>query len=137
MSDQIDIKVSQDLVKPIIEAKIKAAIIQALDGEKKILEGILDAYMMQKVDERGKPGSGYNSDKPRIDWLLTSCIEDALRDAIKEHLSQNQEQFTQEFLKYFQSKRGSNLIVKAMQEGLLESMSSNWRFSIGLHLQGD
>ena len=102
MTDQIDIKISQDLVKPIIEAKVKAAIVQALDGEKQILEGILDAYMTQKVDSEGKVGRGYSSDKPRIDWLLKSCIENALRGAIKEHLSGNQEKFTQEFLKYFQ-----------------------------------
>lgn len=134
MGDQIDIKISEDLVKPIIEAKIKASLIQALEGEGKILEGILDAYMKQKVDSEGKIGRGYSGDKPRIDWLLESCISKALESAIKEHLSKNQAKFTQEFLKYFQSKRGSNKIVKAMQSGLIEAMSSSWRFSVGLHL---
>jgi len=102
MPDQVEFKISESLIKPILEAKINAAIIEAMGGHERMIADMLTAYMGQKVDNDGKE-SGYSSNKPRLNWLVQKMIEEALKKAMTEFLQTKKEILYQEFEKFFKN----------------------------------
>jgi hypothetical protein len=85
--------------------------------------------MNQKVDCAGNPTS-YSSSKSRLTWLSETMINDAIKNTLKEYLKSKQEFLQKEFEKFFNSKKGSSQIVKAMQDGLCAGLGECWRVSI-------
>ena len=136
MGDQLEFKVSESLVRPIIEAKINAAVVEALGGHEKVVTDMLNVYMSQKVDSEGKT-SGYRSNIPRIEHLMHKMIQGALVNALRAFLDTKMEMIQGEFEKYFKTKKGSSQIVKAMQEGLCESLSNQWRTTVTFRHKGE
>lgn len=136
MSEPVELKISSEVIKPIIQAKINTAIIEALGGHKDLIESFLDAWMTRKVDSDGKE-SNYNSTKPRIDYLLTKMLEEALKESLAELLKQRKGEIALEFAKYFKTKAGSNALMAALQNGVCKSLESAWMTSISFHQLGD
>lgn len=130
MADQLEFKISEGLIRPIIEAKIKAAVVEAMGGHEKMVADMMVAYMSQKVDSEGKEGRGYSSDKPRLDHLMHKMVEDALKKALTEYLQGKTDLLTKEFEKFFASKKGTSQIIMAMQEGFCKALADRWRTTI-------
>ncbi len=130
MPDHLEFKISEGLILPIIEAKINAAIIEAMGGHDKMVAEMITAFMNQKVDSEGKEGRGYSCDKPRLSWLVTRMLEDAMKSALTEYLKTKQDKLQKEFEKFFNSKKGSDQLVKAMQDGLIAGLANQWTTTV-------
>lgn len=138
MPDQIEFKVSEGLIKPIIEAKINAAIIEAMGGHEKMVGEMLNAYMTQRVDSEGKEDRYSDSrNKPRLQWLMHKMVEAALKDALTGFLQTKQDFMKKEFEKFFNSKKGTSQLVAAMQDGFCDALKDKWRTNITLSIPGD
>lgn len=126
MADQLEFKISEGLIKPILQAKINAAISEAMGGHEKMITDMLNVYMNQLVDSEGKTSS-YSSSKPRLSWIVNKMVEEAMKDALKSYLQGKKEHLQSEFEKFFNSKKGSSKVIEAMQEGFCKSLGDNWR----------
>jgi hypothetical protein len=129
MSDQLEFKISEGLIRPIIEAKINLAVAEAMGGHERIVVSMLDAYMKQKVDSEGK-NSNYSDARNRLDWLLHRMIEDSLKVAMTNYLQTKTEMLEKEFEKFFASKKGTSQIVAAMQDGFCKALADRWKVKI-------
>lgn len=129
MADGIDFKVSEGLIKPIIESKINAAIVEAMDGHERLIAEMVAAFLNQMVDQDGKE-SGYSSNKPRLTWLVHKMLEEAMRKALSDFLEKKKGLLEKEFEKFFASKSGSSKIVEAMQNGFCSALKDKWRTTI-------
>jgi len=131
MEDKLEFKISPDLIMPIIKAKIETAIIEAMGGHKELIDSILEAYMSQKVSSEGKISS-YSSDNKftRIDFIMQQTLEVAVKDALKEFLANKQKEVAESISRYFASKKGSSELIRAIEEGILDSLKSNWATKI-------
>lgn len=132
MSD-VELKVSQDFVKPILEQKIKMALIESMGGSEQFVSALIESYMQIKCGADGKI-SQYSSDNKYtlLDATLRTMITGAIKDAVQKWAVENQSVISEELAKYFKSKSGSNVMVKAIQSGLVESMSKGWGISVTL-----
>jgi hypothetical protein len=128
MPDQLEFKISEGLIKPIIEAKINEAMISAMGGHQKMVIDIMNAYMNQVVDSEGKATS--YSGKPRLYHLANKMIEDSLKAALTDYLKSKTDLMTKEFEKFFNSKKGSSQLIEAMQGGFCKALSSTWNFQV-------
>ncbi|MFA5408398.1 MAG: hypothetical protein WC343_06475 [Bacilli bacterium] len=129
MADTLEFKISEGLIKPIIETKINEAIIASMGGHERLIADMITMYMNQKVDSDGK-ASNYGNSKPRIEWLSQTMIEEAVKEALKNFLSDKREFLQKEFERFFNSKKGSNQIVKALQEGVCAGLANRWATTI-------
>lgn len=132
----VELKISEDVVKGIVNEKMKAAIIEAWGGKEKILSDIIDVYMNCKVDESGKV-SNYSSENKyfRRDILITRMIEKAMAEAVSQFLQERQEELKKALVKYFATKQGTSVLVKAMATGFADIMASNsWKYHFSLKL---
>jgi hypothetical protein len=129
MADGIDFKISEGLIKPIIEAKINTAIIEAMGGHERVIAEMVASFLNQTVNREGK-ASGYSSDKPRLNWLVHTMLEEAMKTALTAFLEKKKGLLEKEFEKFFASKAGSSKVVAAMQDGFCAALKDKWRTTI-------
>jgi hypothetical protein len=110
VADQVDIKISEGLIKGIIESKVHTAIAEALSPDKGVVERIVCAALNHKVDINGRVSS-YSSDNkfPYIETLCGTIIREAAEAAVKGWAEERHEVLEKEFLKQLQTKKTSSL----------------------------
>jgi len=129
--DNVEIKISQDLIKPILEQKIKSALVDSFDAVPKLTESIIDYYLNQTCNSSGVV-SNYSSDNKfrRIDVLMRTLIEDAMKEQMKIYLEEHKETLALAISNHLKTKKGSAQIIQAIQDGMVKSMVANWRYNL-------
>jgi hypothetical protein len=131
MADSVDVKVSDGLIRPIIDAKITEAIAGALRGYENLVANAVARVLSQKVDSKGMPSNqGYSSDVPFLEWLCNDAIQRAAKVAVQKWVEANTETLQDEFLRQLKTKKGP--LVKAFIGGLAGSLQSEYRFSVNV-----
>lgn len=122
MSD-VNLSISQEVVKPIVETQLKAAIAQALGKQEDIVKSAINAILNFQVDYQGNR-SKYDSDNTYnfIDIHIQLAIEKALKEAIQEWVKTNQEQIKKDFFEILKTKKGSQALIKAFIDGISGSL---------------
>jgi len=87
MSD-VNISINQELIKPILDAKISAAIVSALGNSQQMIENVIGTVLSMKVDSEGKRRNDSYYDKTSfIEHLCIKEITEATKVAIKEYFT--------------------------------------------------
>ncbi len=128
-ADQIEFKISEALIKPIIEAKINTAIVEAMGGHERMIAEMVAGFLNQRVDSDGTD-NGYSSNKPRVTWLLQNMLTESMQKALTNYLATKGDLMEREFEKFLNSKKGSSQVISAMQEGLCKALTDKWRTTI-------
>ena len=125
---QVGVTVSENLILPILEAKVQAAIIEALGDERSLIERVVTAALTKKI----KPDQYSHKEVPWIEHVCQNVIQAAARDAIEQWAGSQKEAITQEFLRQLKTRKTSSSVVGAMIEGLNAAASHKWKFSVEL-----
>lgn len=124
------LNVSPDLVKPVIEEKIQAAIVSELcKGDQNAIIGAAVASVLnQKVDSDGKPTTYSYHTTSYIQWLANKAIRESAQKAIAEWIEKKRP----EFEKHFQKELSKNApaMTKAFVDGLMGSIKNSWSFKV-------
>ncbi len=125
--NDVSLTISKDLVAPIVEAKIKEAILAALGGGEEVIAKVLDQIMLKKVNENGVVSS-YSSDNKYnwIDIVLTKQVKEIAEVAIKEEIAKSAEQIKNSLAAKLKSKQGSDMVAKALLDGLNGTFKNSW-----------
>lgn len=133
---EVSLTISKDIVNPIVEAKVKEAVLSALGGADKLVDKLVSTIISQKVNEQGKVDSySHNNKFSWLDVVLTKVIKEQAEEAIKEVLSDNAKTIKQELIKQLQTKKGSSLAASALIDAMNGTFSSSWRSQISIDLQ--
>lgn len=119
-SSLVNLSIPKEVTQPIVAAKIQEAVLAALGGADKIVEGIIFQICNSKVNpETGKPPS-YSSDKT-VSWLdyhVTTIIQSAVHEELKRQLDAGALPIKDALIKVMQSKGGSTRAAEAILMGL-------------------
>lgn len=125
--DGVDIKIGDELIRPVIEAKIQAAIIEALSDEKGLIERVVTSALTEKV----KTSDSYSSERiPWIEKLCREIVQDSAKEAIRQWAESKKEAITAEFLRQLSTQRTSKAVVSSMIDGLVRASENHWRFKV-------
>ena len=128
---KVQVQITEDLVQPIIQAKIEAAIVSALADEKGLVEKTVAAALSQKVDSEGKVNSSdYQNKQTRVEYLSVQLVQQAAKDALARWVSENQKQIEKAMYEELSRKSQTSKLVKAILAGLVDSTKSQWRFDV-------
>jgi len=130
MSD-VNLSISKELVQPIIEAKINAAVCEALSGQQSIVSSVVEKVLSMKVDSEGKYSS-YNSSIPFIQWLCQDAIKQAAIAAVKDYLSNSKEMLVVEVRKAI-VKNQKNIAV-GMVDAVMKASTDSYRMKIDVNI---
>jgi hypothetical protein len=124
----VGISISDDLIMPILEAKVQAAIVEQLGGQGALIEKVVAEALNQKVE-----AERYSSKK--IPWIQQVCqnvIREAAEKAIREWADGQKEQIAKEFLKQLKTQKTASQVVNSMITGMADVASCKWKFSVNL-----
>jgi len=128
--DNVNIQLSKDLIAPIIENKVKMAVIEALGDGKTIISNIVESVLSLKVDEKGtRQSSDYYNRYKFIDIVLKQAIENACREAIKEYINENKDKIREETKRQLCTKKGTGMFVESFLKGMLKASESDYKFN--------
>jgi CO dehydrogenase/acetyl-CoA synthase beta subunit len=122
-----------DLIKPAIEAKVNAAVIEALGKTDHLIMRVVEQIMNQKVDNEGKHQSydGYN----KVSWL-TWAVEDATKTAIKAaiqaHIATNTDKIKAAIDAEMRKSKSPlvQTLISSMAEGMAKAIEGNYRVNV-------
>lgn len=122
--------IPKDLIDPIIQSHVAAAITEALGLKKQLLAEIAHRIINECVDSNGKP-STYSYDKGRrwIDWATQDAFRKALQAAIEEQVELHKETLKKALAA--ELKKVNSPLVKAMVEGMVKgALTHNLRYHL-------
>lgn len=134
MSD-LEIKINQDMVKGIIESKIRAAVVAEFSkNNTQIIDHLVQKGLNQKVDkETGKASdSGWNAE-PIIEYMFKSIMREEIRKSAQEMAETQREEIRKAITKEMSKSREK--MVKAFLEGVMGSINSPYLLKINYEVQ--
>ncbi len=129
MNDNVEIKVSEQLIMPVIQARINAAIVDAIGDKEALIAKMVELAMQQKVDYEGNKGK-YSSDNKydMVEMLTKKAIRDAVQEALVEWVAQNKQIVKDQLIKQLNKK--PSMLVKAVFQGMVKSFSDTYRLTV-------
>ena len=123
---QVNVSVSENLVKPIIEAKIEATIIEALGGADKIIGPLVYETLMRKCNSEGKVENYGSYNKfTYLEVLCTEKLKAAAKVALEKFIADRMPTIENQI--EFQLRKQSSAFAKIMVDGLKECMKTSWQ----------
>lgn len=123
----VTMNVSPDIIKPIVETKIKEAIAAALGGSDSIVKHVVEQVLHSRVNDKGNVSS-YSSDNKYtwLDIVITNQIKDIVRETLQEQIKDVSGNIKKEIEKFLQSKKGSSNIASLLCASMADSIGSNY-----------
>jgi hypothetical protein len=122
----VNLSIPKEVTQPIVAAKIQEAVLAALGGSEKIIEGVINKICYTMVNPNDGKVSGYSSEN-KVSWLdfhVTSIIQNAVKEELKKQLENGALPVKEALIKTMQSKAGSNKIADAILSGLTDGFNS-------------
>ena len=135
--EMVNIEVGEGLIKPLIENKIRAAIIAEMSKHpEQIINGLVARSLDLKVDENGKP-STYSNSKPYIEHLCDNVIREEAKKALEEMIEENRPKIKEAVKKKMSQGGTSNKLATALVNGMIESLECRYSQKIEVTFKKD
>lgn len=131
MSDSPTFQIPKDVIEPIIQAHISAAIVSALSGRERLIEHAVTQVLTQKVDSDGKP-SNYSSSVQFVQWAMQNAVRKAVTAMLETEFAKQEEAIRA--LLTAELKKSKSPLVKQLVEGMTKAFTDpgnlKWRLKV-------
>ena len=128
----VNLSISKEVVEPIIEAKVNAAVCEALGGSHDIVSDVVTKMLNMKVDDKGKYSS-YSSNLTFIQWLCRNAIRDAATAAIKNYINSANDKIVKAVESHLNKKTKS--VAVGMVNAFLQATESEWKLKVDVAME--
>jgi len=131
MSSEVQVNIGQDLIGPIVEAKIQAAITSSLTNPKDLVNEMITRILSQKCDAEGKVNSYSSYNKyTMVDMVCRNALQRATKAAMEEWVSENTKLLKDTLKKQIAASPAK--FAKVFLDGLAGSLKSSWAFKVSI-----
>lgn len=128
--DTVSLNISKDIVNPIVEAKVKEAIMEAMGGRDQIIDKMVNLIINQKVDRDGRPSNSSYDKETYLDFVVTNQIKKAIQEELTTQISIASEAIKDSLVKNIQTKKGANMVAMALLSGMNKTFENSWTSKI-------
>ena len=134
MNESTTVVIPQDVIIPIVQARIQAEIISALKGQQQLIEQAVVSALSMRVDDTGKVSQYSSSNKyTLLESVANKYIREAAIEALKEYLTTTaKESVKKRVIQELQKKSGP--LATALVDGLAKSIDTTYGFSLNINL---
>ena len=126
--NMINLGISPDLVKPIVETQIKAAVTEMFGGADEVIKKVVTAMIHQKVDSSGNVNrSSYNNEYDWFEIVFSKHIKEAVENELREQMKSMSAAIRKALIKKLRSEQGANLVADALLKGLEGTFEHSWQ----------
>jgi hypothetical protein len=123
MADNPTFQIPKDVIEPIIQAHVAAAVTAALAGQDQLMNKAVVMVLNQKVDSEGKPSNnGYGWEVPYIQWAMRDVLRKATHAAITAEVAKHEDVLRKNIADQLKSSKSP--LVKALVQGLVDRLVS-------------
>lgn len=130
------IQIPNDVIQPIVEAKVAAAVTEALGGYDRLIEVAVNQVLNMKVDPNGSP-SRYSDALPWFKYVMTDCVKRSARAAIEEYFKEHEELIKKAITAEL-GKKNSPLVkqlVATLIGSVVNSESLRYRMNVSVNIE--
>lgn len=129
------LEIPNDVIEPIIQARVTAAVMEALGGYERIIETAVGRVLNQKVDDKGQPSNYTSSSSPSwLKWVMDDCVKKSAKAAVEKFFADNQSKIEEALIKEL-SKKNSPLLkqmVAAFMGGVVNTDRLKYRLEVSV-----
>jgi|ERR1700748_2741961 len=128
MDNSVSLTIDKSIVNPIVEAKIKEALLAAMGGQNNLIQYALDTLLNQRCDVNGSV-SHYSSDNKYrfIDVAILKNISDAVKKEVEACIIDMSSSIKNQLIKKLKSEKGASAVADALLEGFTSTFGNDWR----------
>lgn len=136
--NMINLGINEDIVKPILEKQIQAAVIKSLGNPEELIAKVVSMALKQKVNERGKvSGNSWEDKYDFLDLITGNAIREAAKEALRGWLQENVQLVKSMVLREMNHPERQNSLAKAFADAVEESLKCSWRFNCDVSFERD
>ena len=135
MAEASTFQIPKDVIEPIIQAHVSAAVTAALADRSRLMEEAVSQVLNMKVDSQGRP-ENYSSSIPWIQWVMKECLKKAVRGAIEAELGKQESQIKAHIVTELQRKNSP--MIKQLVAGMITAIThpDNLRYRLNITVDG-
>lgn len=132
------VNISPELIQPIIEQHIKAALVQALGKSDQIIDSVVNKILYSKVDSTGRVNdySSYNTNT-YMDFVFRTTIEAAVKEEVSKWAQENTAAIRAAIVKQMSTKKNTESFARAMIDGVANCMKSTHQTFVKMEFKSD
>lgn len=133
--DLINLGISPEVIKPIVNTHIKALIVEALGGTQNVVDKAVEGMLRTNVDkDNGKISTSSYNAVPLFDYYFNSMMSESIKEAIKEAMAENRDQI-KEAIKRSLMRRKGDVFADAVIDCIAGTFSGNWNSKVEVKLK--
>lgn len=131
----INLGISPEVIKPIVNTHIKALIVEALGGTQNLVDKAVEGLLKTYVDrDNGKiTSSGSYNSAPLFDFYFNKLLAESIKEAIQEAMTENKEQVKEAVKRSLMRKKGDAL-ADAVIDCIIGTFGNEWRSKVEVKL---
>jgi pullulanase/glycogen debranching enzyme len=133
MADNPTFQIPRDVIEPILQAHVSAAVAQAFGAQHFLIEKFINEIVTRRVKEDGNTPS-YSSDKTVswLDWAVGSVITKVIKEQITAEVEKHKEEMSMIISKELQRKNSP--LIKQLAMGMVGAFANQetlkYRFEV-------
>jgi hypothetical protein len=133
----VEMKISKDVIGPIVSSKIATAIAAELGGVDALVGTIINEVLKRRVDHNGDPclSGSYNDKGSLLEWLAKEAVRDVAAAAVRQWIEEQKPKLLKQLQAELRKRSGG--LAEAMVLGLQGSIENVWRLSVSCEFKGD
>lgn len=119
--NETTLQVPKDVLEPIIQAHISAAVVAALGDRSKIIADCIGKVLNTKTESDGSE-TRYGTGIPWVQWIMQDCIKKSARAAIEEFMASHKDEIKAQIAAELRKKNSP--LAKQLIEGMLNGITN-------------
>ena len=135
MADDPTFKIPREVIEPIIQAKVSAAIVEALGNTQWLVSNCIEKVLNEKVKDDGtRQTDSYYMDKSPtfLQWSMRSCVQASFKRILQEEIEKHRPVIYEQLLKTLKAKDSPllNQLVGAMTDAILTASKNPYQMEV-------
>lgn len=133
MEKMMSLEINEDMVKPILEKQIQAAVLANIGNPEELISKVVSLALSQKVNNDGKVDrSSYYNKHDFLELLTGNAIREAAEKSLREWLEENTQLVKAMVIREMNKPERQNSLVKAFADAVENSLSCSWNFGCNI-----
>ena len=125
--DLVSLNVSQELIKPVIEKQVQAAIMAQLGSAEDVIAKVVQLALHVKVNDEGNVSKdSYYNKYDFMEVLVGKKIREAATEAFQEWVKGNLDKVRAAVLKEMRKPSRQEALAAAFYDAIQDSISASW-----------
>lgn len=131
--DLINLGISPEVIKPIVDNHIKALVVEAFGGTQNLVDKAVEGLLKTRVEKDNGRVTTSSYGIPLFDYYFNELLSNSIKEAIQEAMIENKEQVKEAIKRSLMRKKG-DVFADAVIDCIIGTLGNGWRSKVEVKL---